>query len=177
MILGKKFINLALKRGWIYCSPKPRNITEVSMDITLGKGAWFFNQNKINPEKPAIEQFDWIDDISDFALLPGQMIIAHTEEFVGSSVRWLTPQIRTRSTAARWGLEVGTAALFGEPGFHSRWALELHNVADRPIYINPGWRVGQVIFQLTIGGTIYNRQYNKTEELWKPSTLLPKVLD
>lgn len=177
MLLGKKFIELALKKGWIYCNPKPKNITEVSIDVTLGNGAWFQKENEINPLWFAEDQFLWIDDISRMYIDPGEMVIAYTEEFVGSKVGWITPQIRTRSTAARWGLEVGTAALFGEPGFHSRWALELHNVSSKRVMINPGWRVGQVIFQLTIGGELYTRQYNKPEEEWTPKTLLPKTMD
>lgn len=179
MIIGKKLIELFLKRNYIYCNPQPRNITEVSVDVTLGRGAWIAKSNLdcINPMQPAIEQFNWITDLSSFVLLPNQLLIAHTHEFVGSTVGWLTSQIRSRSTIARWGLEVGTAALFGEPGFCSRWALELHNTASTPIAIKPGWRVGQMIFQLTLGNSLYKRQYNESIENWNPETLLPKLMN
>ena len=177
MIIGKKLIELCLRKGWIYCNPKPRNVTEVSLDVTLGKGAWIAKHRLIDPLKPATEQFEWIDDISDFELFPNKLLIAHTHEFVGSCVPWLTPQIRSRSTIARWGFEVGTAALFGEPGFHSRWALELHNTSSQPILLQPGWRVGQVIFELTLGNALYKRQYNAPEKDWTSETLLPKNMD
>lgn len=176
MIIGKKLIERFIKKGYIYCNPSPKKVTEVSFNITLGKGAWF-NTGIIYPDKPAIGQFEWTENIDGMFLNPGQMIIAHTEEFCGSTVGWLTPQIRSRSTIARWGFEVGTAALFGEPGFHSRWALELHNVTDKRIMIKSGWEVGQLIFQLTLGGTLYKRQYNVIESEWKPESLLPKVME
>jgi len=177
MIIGKNLIELALKSGLIYCNPFPKKITEVSFNVTLGKGAWFNNVNCIDPQEKAINQFQWVDNIDNIVLLPDQMIIAHTNEFCGTTVGWLTPQIRSRSTIARWGFEVGTAALFGEPGFHSRWALELHNVTDKPIVIRSGWEVGQLIFQLTIGNTLYKRQYNVNESEWKPESLLPKIME
>lgn len=182
MIIGKNWIELFLKRGWIYCNPAPRNITEVSLDVTLGKGAWVLRDRYygqiVLPSKPAIDQFEWIEDIDGYKLLPNELLIAHTEEFVGSTVSWLTPQIRSRSTIARWGFEVGTAALFGEPGFHSRWALEIHNTSSKPVFLQSGWRVGQMIFELTVGNSIlYNRKYNAPEKDWTPQTLLPKTMD
>jgi dCTP deaminase len=182
MIVGKKFIELCLKRGWIYCNPEPRNVTEVSLDVTLGKGAWILTRHgdikmSINPENDSEFQFKWIDDLTNYILYPNTLLIAHTHEFVGSRVSWLTPQIRSRSTIARWGFEIGTAALFGEPGFYSRWALELHNTAGVPIALQPGWRVGQVIFQLTLGNALYNRKYNAPERDWVPETLLPKRMN
>ena len=67
--------------------------------------------------------------------------------------------------------------MFGEPGFHSRWALELHNTTALPIMLQSGWRVGQVIFQLSLGGTLYKRQYNAPEKDWTPKVLLPKLMD
>lgn len=178
MIIGKNLIELFLQKGWIHCKPSPRNITEVSLDVALGKGAWLACNSIIDPTLPATEQFEWIDDITDFKLLPNQLLICHTQEFVGSTVNWLTPQIRSRSTIARWGFEVGTAALFGEPGFYSRWALEVHNTTSLPIRLQPGWRVGQMIFELTIGNSfLYDRKYNAPENNWKPETLLPKTMD
>ena len=185
MIIGKNWIEFFMKRGWIYCNPKPRNVTEVSLDVTLGNGAWVASPQYYNdggvvtlPTKSAIDQFEWIENIDGYELFPNELLIAHTEEFVGSTVPWITPQIRSRSTIARWGFEVGTAALFGEPGFHSRWALEVHNTSSQPIELQSGWRVGQMIFELTIGNSIlYNRKYNAPEKDWTPQTLLPKTMD
>lgn len=183
MIIGKKFIELCLRKGWIYCNPEPQNVTEVSLDVTLGKGAWISNTRDvpfvgvIDPSLNSKDQFEWIDDLKNYILTPDTLLIAHTHEFVGSRVSWLTPQIRSRSTIARWGFEIGTAALFGEPGFYSRWALELHNTAGVPIVLQPGWRVGQIIFQLTLGSALYNRKYNAPEKDWTPETLLPKRMD
>lgn len=186
MIIGKKLIELCLRKGWIYCNPSPRNITEVSLDVTLGTGAWIakphhlnvsFNTPFTHPQVMARKQFEWIDDLNGYLLKPNELLIAHTHEFVGSTVSWLTPQIRSRSTIARWGFEIGTAALFGEPGFASRWALELHNTSRHPVILKPGWRVGQVIFELTLGNSLYTRQYNVNESDWNPEVLLPKRMD
>lgn len=179
MILGKALIECCLKRNWIYCDPKPKNVTEVSLDVTLGPKAWVVRKDIrcIDPEWDAINQFELIDNIDGYELPPNELLIAYTNEFVGTTVPWITPQIRSRSTIARWGFEVGTAALFGEPGFHSRWALEVHNVTSKPIYIKSGWRVGQVIFELTLGNALYNRQYNAPSKNWLPEVLLPKKMN
>ena len=180
MIIGKNLIEKWLKKGHIYCNPKPKKVTEVSLNATLGKGAWIIKNgiDVIDPTYPASDQFMWIDNIDGFELQPNQLLIGHTDEFVGTTTSWLTPQIRSRSTSARWGFEIGTAALFGEPGFASRWALEIHNTTSKPIYIRPGWQVGQVIFHLTIGNNLlYKRQYNANEKDWLPESLLPKLME
>ena len=193
MIIGHKFIKLFLKLGWIYCDPAPRVITEDSLDVTLGRNFWVLKDglvgDVIDPCAPAIKHFDLITEdylkldpaywaVGDAMLSNGRgMVIGHTEEFVGSTVPFIVPQIRSRSTFARWGGEVGTAALFGEGGFHSRWALELHNTTWKPLLVYAGWRVGQVIFSWAVGGGLYKRQYNQPKSSWTPEVLLPKAMN
>lgn len=178
MVIGGRLIKLFLKAGWIYCNPAPVMITENSLDITLGSNFWRLKDDLccVNPEAPALEQFDLVTYQSGavMSLDPGRLLLAHTHEFVGSTVPWLVPQIRTRSTAARWGIECGTSALLGEGNFHSRWTLEMVNTTHLPVQQRVGWRVGQIFFSLCLGGGMYKRQYNQPEGLWTPETMLPK---
>ena len=182
MILGKKWIKLAMKLGWIVCKPAPSVITEVSFNVRLGDNIWKLKpeldsrEGFVNPENPASEQYlltvvdDW------FWMEPGKCYIGHTEEYCGSTVPFITSSMRTRSTFRRWGLDIAMAAGMGEPGFHSRWALELHNSHHLPVLVCPGWEVGQLSFQWCMGATNYTRAYNAPENEWTPEVLLPKAM-
>lgn len=180
MIIGGKLIKLFLKMGYIYCSPAPQVITENSLDITLGQNFWrpIYTRDEMDVDMPAEFQFtgEHYQHNERVTLLPGKMILGHTTEFVGSTVPWIVPQIRSRSTAARWGIECGTAALFGEGNFHSRWTLELHNTIGVPVSVLVGARVGQIVFTFCLGGGMYRRPYNADIHDWTPKTMLPKAL-
>lgn len=180
MILGKKWIKLALRLGWIHCEPAPTKITEVSFNVTLGQYVWKLANDItfIYPEDDARDYYSLID-ISHptyFKALPGRMYIGHTQEFCGSTVPFITSSIRTRSTFRRWGMDIAMAAGMGEPGYHSRWALELHNSHHVPVYIGLGWEIGQLSFSWVTGGSTYKRAYNVPESEWTPEALLPKPM-
>jgi deoxycytidine triphosphate deaminase len=181
MIVGHDLLRLFLRLGFIYCDPPPVAITENSIQVTLGQ--W------VAIEETAAPYIDlYIDDpaatftiksLEDTGMVisPGIRLIGHTHEFVGSKVAWLTPELRGRSTLACWGMELGHSALFGEPGFCSRWRVELFNSAGRPLLLKPGTEIGQVLFHLTAFGRTYRRPYNVPPEDWTPSRLLPKNLE
>jgi deoxycytidine triphosphate deaminase len=54
------------------------------------------------------------------------------------------------SSLGRLGLMTHSTAGFLDPGFHGHVTLELSNVANLPITLYPGMRIGQIaVFQLT----------------------------
>jgi hypothetical protein len=80
------------------------------------------------------------------------------------------------------------SALWGEPGFRSRWRLQLYHVGPGPLLLRSGTKIGQVLFHVTIGGRLYpqrtdrvagrwQRPYNVLDGLWRPEDLLPKHLE
>lgn len=178
MLLGKRWIQRALRWGWIYCNPKPNVVTETSFDISLGSDFWKLRDNIaiLNPTDSAIMYYQhiFVEEFTDLWLPPAEMYIGSTEEFCGTTVPFIVPFIRTKSTFRRWGLDIAMSACVGEPGFRSRWALELYNSHNVPVLIRPGWHVGQMSFLWSIGCTKYNRAYNKSEDEWSADILLPK---
>lgn len=103
---------------------------------------------------------------------PGQTILAHTQEYIGTTVPWLTSMIQTKSTLARKGINIITSAGIASPGFHSRWTLEISNITNKTVELMPGTPIGQVYF-IKIDGkcTLYKGKYSGD---WSPEMMLPK---
>jgi len=79
-------------------------------------------------------------------LQPGEMILAHTMEEIGGS-NVVTTMIAGKSTTGRHGFEVCSDAFLGDPGFSSRWVLEIANKhPDFAIYLARGTPVATVVF-------------------------------
>ena len=167
-----------MKLGWIYCNPAPVKITEVSFDVTLGNDFWRLMDNidSVRPTDPAIWYYQYLWTCGQMWIPPGKMYIGSTAEYCGSTVPFITTSMRTKSTFRRWGLDVAMAAGMGEPGFHSRWALELHNSHNVPVMVETGWPVAQLLFSWCMGATKYNRPYNAPESEWTADVLLPKSM-
>lgn len=180
MIIGKYWLKRLLKLGAIYCNPAPIEITEASMDVTLGNWFWkIMHVDRINPRMKPIYYYEkvYVPDDQEFWLLPGRLYLAHTVQFVGSRSRFIIPRFATCSTEARWGIEPITAAGWGEPGYDWRWTLELHSKHHVPVAVHPGQRIGQIVYQLVIGSSLYRRNYRGTQEAeWTPEMMLPRQI-
>lgn len=101
---------------------------------------------------------------------PGEMILCHTEEFIGGR-RGVTSNMHARSTTGRSSLEVCKCAGVGDVGYFGRWTLEVTN--NSPYYWLPlvvGRRLAQLTFDLT-GLTWWNPRY------WVASRFAPAPLD
>ncbi len=118
-------------------------------------------------------------------LHPGEMILAHTEEFIGGR-NHITTMMKARSSMGRNFIRVCMCAGWGDVGFVNRWTMEITNGSSR--YIIPlvvGRRIAQIIFFET--GEILGQDYAATgkyqstqniEDLkanWKPSLMLPRL--
>jgi deoxycytidine triphosphate deaminase len=184
-VIGHKYIKLFMKLGWIYCVPDPVAITENSIDVTLGDVFWRLvpEVGYILPDVISGAQFQreypvqHPDGRNMIVVRPGEMLLAHTVEFIGTTVPFIVPRIRSRSTFARWTGEVITGAGEGEGNYHSRWVFEMHCTSCKPLVVKCGWRVGQVLFDFCIGGGMYRRQYNTPMSEWTPECMLPKRMD
>lgn len=78
---------------------------------------------------------------------PGQFLLGSTFEFVGMPVH-LMGQVLNRSSWARQGLIVATAVVV-QPGYGGCLTLELINVGQKPLPLQSGVRIAQlVVWQL-----------------------------
>jgi dCTP deaminase len=80
-----------------------------------------------------------------FILHPGEFVLGSTYEKVGVPDD-LVARIEGKSSLGRLGLLIHSTAGFVDAGFSGHITLELSNVANLPITLYPGMKIGQVSF-------------------------------
>lgn len=153
-----------------------------SYDVRLGE--WVYRQLEILEESVEMVAYPnarvmWrsqperaYSDGGLIVLAPGEMVLAHTEEAVGTFGR-IFATMAAKSTAGRSGIEVCKCAGFGDVGFHSRWTMELTNIGKRAICIPVGARIAQLAFDRTESKPIESYQGRYQGEEWSPEMMLP----
>ena len=118
-------------------------------------------------------------------LAPSERILGHTVEFIGSTVPWITSEVRARSTTVRWGISIALDAGLGNPGYYSSWTVEIINLNNfwffLPIDDEP---LAQIFFKfvadpVSLKPTFYQDMNIDLKELkteWRPEHMLPKPL-
>jgi dCTP deaminase len=180
VILGNNAIRTALANGSIVCTPEPKQI-ETHIDVHLGKNFWLPRPMACDVDiatQAPEERFMLIADVAHdqpFCLPSLSFALAHTDEYIGSTVPNIEPALETRSTAARWGITVHVSAGIGDAGYCSRWTLELFNYGPNAILLYPGMRVGIIKFHRVEDNTaLYTGRYNTPEADWTPQAMLPR---
>ena len=80
-----------------------------------------------------------------FMLHPGEFVLGSTLERVGVP-HDLVARVEGKSSLGRLGLLIHSTAGFIDAGFDGHVTLELANVANLPITLYPGMKIGQVSF-------------------------------
>ncbi len=80
-----------------------------------------------------------------FILNPGEFVLGSTLERVAIG-RGLVARLEGKSSLGRLGLLIHSTAGFIDPGWDGHITLELSNVANLPIAIYPGMKIGQISF-------------------------------
>ena len=78
-------------------------------------------------------------------LHPGEFVLGSTSEVVGIPDD-LVGRLEGKSSLGRLGLLIHSTAGFVDPGFTGHITLELSNVANLPITLYPGMKIGQISF-------------------------------
>jgi dCTP deaminase len=86
-----------------------------------------------------------IDDDRAFILHPGEFVLGSTFERIALPDD-LVARIEGKSSLGRLGLLIHSTAGFIDAGFDGHITLELSNVANLPITLYPGMKIGQVSF-------------------------------
>jgi dCTP deaminase len=96
---------------------------------------------------------------------PGEFALGATQEWVELPDD-LVARIEGKSSLGRLGLLTHSTAGFVDPGFSGHITLELSNVANLPITLWPGMKIGQLcLFRLTTpaehpyGSAVYGSRY------------------
>ena len=87
-----------------------------------------------------------VDDEHPFILHPGEFVLGSTLERVAIP-HDLVARLEGKSSLGRLGLLIHSTAGFVDAGWDGQLTLELSNVANLPITLYPGMKIGQISFQ------------------------------
>src|SRR5579872_5823795 len=95
-----------------------------------------------------------LEDLTELVEVPaGEALILHPGEFVlGSTLERVTlpddlvARLEGKSSLGRLGLLIHSTAGFVDAGWDGHLTLELSNVANLPITVYPGMKIGQISF-------------------------------
>lgn len=183
MILSDRDIQKEISKKRLRISPfKRSSIQPASYDVTLGSEFRIFK----NTQKAYLDVKEDFSKFMELVKIPnGKPLIVHPREFLlGTTTEKfkipddLVAQLMGRSSIGRLGIIVHATAGFIDPGFEGYVTLEMTNVANIPIALYPGMRIGQVSFTRlstpaknpydTTRGSKYKGQKGPTvSKIWK----------
>ena len=151
MLLSDRDIKTEVSLGRIQLEPyDPAMVQPASVDIRLDRFFRTFENHKYQFIDPAQQQEDLTRAVE---VAPNEPFILHPGEFVlGSTYEVVTlpddiaARVEGKSSLGRLGLLTHATAGFVDPGFSGHVTLELSNVANLPVTLWPGMKIGQLCF-------------------------------
>ena len=151
MILSDRTIREELKAGRIEIDPLDESfIQPSSVDLRLARYFRVF----LNHSYPVIDVKQDQEDLTElveikeedaFILHPGEFVLGSTYERVRLP-NDIVARLEGKSSLGRLGLLIHSTAGFVDAGWDGELTLELSNVANLPITLYPGMKIGQISF-------------------------------
>jgi dCTP deaminase len=155
MLLSDRDIRAAVEAGRLVLDPWDDGLLQPSsVDVRLDRYFRVFNNSQYTHIDPAQQQDDLttlVEPKGDepFVLHPGEFVLGSTLEVV-TLPDDLAGRLEGKSSLGRLGLLTHSTAGFIDPGFTGHITLELSNVANLPITLWPGMKIGQLcLFRLS----------------------------
>jgi len=155
VLLSDRDLRKELEAGRLGIDPfDPAMLQPSSIDVRLDRFFRVFNNSQYTHIDPKLQQDELTslvekDDDDAFVLHPGEFVLASTFELV-TLPDDLAGRLEGKSSLGRLGLLTHSTAGFIDPGFTGHITLELSNVANLPITLWPGMKIGQLcLFRLT----------------------------
>ncbi|GAB3076807.1 dCTP deaminase [Corynebacterium aquatimens] len=155
MLLSDRDIRSAIDDGRLGIDPFDAAMVQPSsIDVRLDNLFRVFNNSRythIDPkeEMPDLTTLVEVGTDEPFVLHPGEFVLASTLETFTLPAD-LAGRLEGKSSLGRLGLLTHSTAGFIDPGFCGHITLELSNVANLPITLWPGMKVGQLaLFTMT----------------------------
>lgn len=151
MVLSDKTIQDELSAGRIVIEPVDfEDIQPSSVDLHLGDDFQVFRNSRYPYIDPAREQIGLTERVGasveePFVLHPGEFALGTTVEHIGLPDD-IVGRLEGKSSLGRLGLLIHSTAGYVDPGWKGRLTLELSNVANLPIVLTPGMKIGQISF-------------------------------
>ncbi|HEY7583295.1 MAG TPA: dCTP deaminase [Acidimicrobiia bacterium] len=151
MILSDIDLEKELASGRLIIEPLgPNAIQPSSVDLRVGDQFRVFN----NSRYPYIDVRQPMEDLTELVATQGdEPFILHPGEFVlGTTIERvqlpndLVGRLEGKSSLGRLGLLIHSTAGFVDAGYRGYLTLELSNVANLPITLYSGMKIGQISF-------------------------------
>lgn len=152
-LYSDRSIRMAVRQGDLGIVPfSEAQLQPSSYDVRLDNELLVFDKDKqsvIDPRKPQHMRRAVCQPDMPYELMPGEMILGSTQEIISVGSR-IAARLEGKSSLGRLGLLTHATAGFIDPGFSGHVTLELANVADMPILLWAGMKIGQIcVFDLT----------------------------
>ncbi len=149
MLLSDRDIRSEITNGRVAVEPfDEAMIQPSSVDVRLDKFFRVFENHKYSVIDPSIEQAELTREViaegdEAFILHPGEFVLASTYEVI-TLPDDIAGRLEGKSSLGRLGLLTHSTAGFIDPGFSGHITLELSNVANLPVKLYPGMKIGQL---------------------------------
>ncbi len=171
MLLSDRDLKASIAAGRLGLDPYDETLVQPSsIDVRLDRWFRVFRNAKYTHIDPSVQQDDLTelvepDGDTPFVLHPGEFVLGSTLEAI-SVPDDLAARLEGKSSLGRLGLVTHSTAGFIDPGFSGHVTLELSNLANLPITLWPGMKIGQIcVFSLTTpaehpyGSSVYGSRY------------------
>lgn len=155
VLLSDRDLRAEFASGRLVLDPLDLSMVQPSsIDVRLDRLFRVFNNSRYTHIDPARQQDDLTELVEPaegdpFVLHPGEFVLGATLERVGLPDD-LAGRLEGKSSLGRLGLLTHSTAGFIDPGFEGHITLELSNVANLPITLWPGMKIGQLcLFRLS----------------------------
>jgi len=151
MILSDRTIREQVEAGRIVIDPfEPSCVQPSSVDLHLDRYFRVFRNHTLGhiDVKQNLEELTELleaDADDPFILHPGEFVLGSTTERIGLP-NDLVARLEGKSSLGRLGLLIHSTAGFVDAGWDGQLTLELSNVANLPITLYPGMKIGQISF-------------------------------
>ena len=151
MILADRTIKRLLGEGRIEIDPYDETLVQPSsVDVRVDRWFrvfrnWTYPYIDVKREQEELTELVEIEDETPFILHPGEFVLGSTLERIRLPDD-LVARLEGKSSLGRLGLLIHSTAGFIDPGWDGHVTLELSNVANLPITIYFGMKIGQVSF-------------------------------
>jgi dCTP deaminase len=150
-VLSDRDIRAAISAGEVRIDPyDARDLQPSSVDLHLDRSFRVFRNNRyafidVRTPQPDLTELLRVDDDEPFILHPGEFVLGQTVEWV-ELPNDLVARLEGKSSLGRLGLLIHSTAGYVDPGWKGNLTLELSNVANLPIALYYGMRIGQISF-------------------------------
>ena len=151
MVLSDRDIRAEIEAGRIVIDPYlPEAVQPSSIDLHLDRRFRVFKNSRypyidVREEQPELTELVEIGGDDPFILHPGEFVLGQTHEWVELPDD-LVARLEGKSSLGRLGLLIHSTAGYVDPGWKGNLTLELSNVANLPIALYAGMRIGQISF-------------------------------